>query len=84
VLWAAGLIAILSIAHAVLGIAIWAVVLTNASSHSGRSAAPTGHDSAQALLPAHARVVRDGQNRNPASDVVVAICLSLRKAINSG
>ena len=42
VLWAAGLIAILSIAHAVLGVAIWAVVLANAPfSRSGRNVAPS-------------------------------------------
>ncbi len=72
VLWIAGLIAILSIAHAVLGIAIWAVVLTNAvfsfwqERRTQRAMTALRH-----LLPAHARVIRDGQEQEiPASEVV--------------
>ena len=78
-MWAAGLIAILSIAHAVLGVVIWAVVLTNAvfsfwqERRTQRAMTALKH-----LLPAHARVMRDGQEQEiPASEVVVGDLLVL-------
>jgi P-type Ca2+ transporter type 2C len=84
VLWAAGLIAILSIAHAVLGLAIWAVVLTNAvfsfwqERRTQRAMTALKH-----LLPAHARVVRDGQEQEiAASDVVIGDLLVLAEGDN--
>jgi P-type E1-E2 ATPase len=84
VLWAAGLIAILSIAHAVLGLAIWAVVLTNAvfsfwqERRTQRAMTALKH-----LLPAHARVIRGGQEQEiPASDVVVGDLLVLAEGDN--
>jgi P-type Ca2+ transporter type 2C len=79
VLWAAGLIAILSIAHAVLGLVIWAVVLVNAAfsfwqdRRTQRAMTALRH-----LLPAHARVIRNGQEEKiPASEVVVGDLLVL-------
>src|SRR5512143_1079226 len=84
VLWAAGFIAILSIAHAVLGIAIWAVVLANAV-FSARQERRTQRamTALRHLLPAHARVIRDGQEQEiPANEVVVGDLLILAEGDN--
>ena len=84
VLWVAGLIAILSIAHAVLGLAIWAVVLTNAVfSFWQERRTQRAMTALKRLLPAHARVLRDGQEQEiPASDVVVGDLLVLAEGDN--
>ena len=79
VLWAAGLVAILSIAHAVLGVVIWAVVLANAvfsfwqERRTQRAMTALKH-----LLPAYARVLRNGQEEKiPASEVIIGDVLVL-------
>ena len=79
VLWAAGLIAILSIAHAVLGVVIWAVVLANAAfSFWQERRTQRAMTALKHLLPAHARVIRNGQEEKiPASEVVVGDVLVL-------
>jgi Ca2+-transporting ATPase len=79
VLWAAGLIAILSIAHAVLGVVIWAVVLANAAfSFWQERRTQRAMTALKHLLPAHARVMRNGQEEKiPASEVVVGDLLVL-------
>jgi P-type Ca2+ transporter type 2C len=79
VLWAAGLIAILSVAHAVLGVVIWAVVLANAAfSFWQERRTQRAMTALKHLLPAHARVLRDGQETEiPASDVVIGDVLIL-------
>jgi len=84
VLWAAGLIAILSIAHAVLGLAIWAVVLANAAfSFWQERRTQRAMTALKHLLPAHARVIREGHEQEiPASDVVVGDVLVLAEGDN--
>src|SRR5512136_431205 len=79
VLWVAGLIAILSIAHAVLGFAIWAVVVANAAFSSWQERRTQRVMTAlKHLLPVHARVIRNGQEEKIlASEVVVGDVLVL-------
>jgi magnesium-transporting ATPase (P-type) len=84
VLWVAGLFGILSIDHIVLGLVIWAVVLVNAffsfwqERRTQRAMTALKH-----LLPAHARVIRNGQEeRIPASEVVVGDVLVLAEGDN--
>jgi P-type Ca2+ transporter type 2C len=79
VLWVAGLFGILSIAHIVLGLVIWAVVLVNAffsfwqERRTQRAMTALKH-----LLPAHARVIRNGQEEKiAASEVVIGDLLVL-------
>jgi magnesium-transporting ATPase (P-type) len=79
VLWAAGLFGILSIDHIVLGLVIWAVVLINAffsfwqERRTQRAMTALKH-----LLPAHARVIRNGREEQiAASEVVVGDLLVL-------
>src|SRR5512143_102335 len=84
VLWAAGLIAILSGTHAVLGAVIWAVVMANAAfSFWQERRTQRAMTALRHLLPAHARVIRDGQEQEiPASDVVVGDLLVLAEGDN--
>ncbi len=79
VLWAAGLIAILSIAHAVLGGVIWAVVVANAAfSFWQERRTQRAMTALKNLLPTYARVIRNGQEEKiPASEVVVGDLLVL-------
>ncbi len=84
VLWVAGLVGILSIAHVVLGLVIWMVVLLNAlfsfwqERRTQRAMTALKH-----LLPAHARVIRNGQEQEiPASDVVIGDLLVLAEGDN--
>ncbi len=70
--------------HAVLGLVIWAVVLVNAvfsfwqERRTQRAMTALKH-----LLPAHARVMRDGQEEEiPASEVVVGDLLVLAEGDN--
>src|SRR5512136_2557296 len=79
VLWVAGLIAILSIAHAVLGLAIWAVVFTNAAfSFWQERRTQRAMTALKHLLPVHARVIRNGQEEKIlASEAVVGDLLVL-------
>jgi P-type Ca2+ transporter type 2C len=79
VLWVAGLFGILSIDHIVLGLVIWTVVLVNAffsfwqERRTQRAMTALKH-----LLPAHARVIRNGrEDEIPASEVVVGDLLVL-------
>jgi magnesium-transporting ATPase (P-type) len=79
VLWVAGLVAVLSIAHAVLGLVIWMVVVANAlfsfwqEYRTQRAMTALKH-----LLPAHARVIRNGREEEiAASEVVVGDLLVL-------
>ncbi|CAG0937517.1 sodium/potassium-transporting ATPase subunit alpha,E; H+/K+-exchanging ATPase [Thermoflexales bacterium] len=79
VLWIAGLIAVLSISHAVLGLVIWLVVLANAAfSFWQEHRTQRAMTALKHLLPAHARVIRNGQEEEiPASEVVVGDLLVL-------
>jgi Ca2+-transporting ATPase len=79
VLWVAGLFGILSIDHLVLGLAIWAVVLVNAFfSFWQERRTQRAMTALKRLLPAHARVIRNGQEAQiPASEVVVGDLLVL-------
>jgi Ca2+-transporting ATPase len=84
VLWVAGLVAILSIAHAVLGLVIWMVVITNAIfSFWQERRTQRAMTTLKQLLPAYARVVRDGQEQEiPASEVVIGDLLVLAEGDN--
>ena len=82
-LWAAGAIAILA-AHAGLGIVIWIVVLVNAGfSFWQEYRAEQAVATLEHLLPAHARVIRDGEEVEiPAADVVPGDVLVLAEGDN--
>src|SRR5512143_818859 len=84
VLWAAGVVAILSIEHGVLGVVIWAVVLANAAfSFWQERRTQRAMTALKQLLPAHARVIRDGQEQEiSASEVVVGDLLVLAEGDN--
>jgi P-type Ca2+ transporter type 2C len=79
VLWAAGLVGILSIDHVVLGLVIWTVVLLNAAfSFWQERRTQRAMTALKHLLPAHARVIRNGQEQEiPASDAVIGDLLVL-------
>lgn len=84
VLWVAGFAAIASIAHAVLGLVIWAVVLTNAAfSFWQERRTQRAMTALKHLLPAHARVVRNGEETEiPASEVIIGDLLVLAEGDN--
>ena len=79
VLWVAGAVAILSMLHVVLGLAIWAVVVLNAVfSFWQERRTQRAMTALKQLLPAHARVIRDGQEKEiSASEVVIGDVLVL-------